>query len=228
MEPEREPRHDAEVAATTTDRPEQVRLVLGVDVVDLTIGRHDLRRDDVVDGQAVLAHEVADATAGDDAADADRTGIAEADDEAVLAGRGVDLGRREAGLGGRRLRRGVDVDRLEPAQVEDDAALGRAVAGAAVAAAPDGKLEPGVGREADDLLDVADVGGADDGGRMEVAVHHLPLPVVAGVGRAEHLARDGSADGIEVEGRGSGRNGHDRLLGHGEREAAGCRGSTPG
>ena len=44
----------------------------------------------------------------------------------------------------------VDVERLHVAQVEDDAAVGHAVAGAAVAAAADGELEAGLARERDD------------------------------------------------------------------------------
>ena len=70
VEPELEARHDAEVAAAAADRPEQVGLVLGVDAAQLAVGRDDLGREQVVDRQAVLAHEVADAAAGRDPADA--------------------------------------------------------------------------------------------------------------------------------------------------------------
>ena len=45
VEPELEPGHDAEVAAAATDRPEQVRLVLGVDVQELAVGGDDLGRE---------------------------------------------------------------------------------------------------------------------------------------------------------------------------------------
>ena len=41
----------------------------------------------------------------------------------------------------------VDLERVEVADVEDDAALGRAVARAAVAAAPDRELEAGLAGE---------------------------------------------------------------------------------
>ena len=63
VEPELEPGHDPEVAAAAADRPEQVRLVLGVDQPDLAVGGHDLGGEQVVDRQAVLADEVADAAA---------------------------------------------------------------------------------------------------------------------------------------------------------------------
>jgi hypothetical protein len=42
VQPVAEPGHDAEVAAAAADRPEQVRLVVGVDDADAAVGRHDL------------------------------------------------------------------------------------------------------------------------------------------------------------------------------------------
>ena len=54
---------DPEVAATAADRPEQVRVVVGVDEPDLAVGGHDLRGEQRVDREAVLAHQVADAAA---------------------------------------------------------------------------------------------------------------------------------------------------------------------
>ncbi len=59
---------------------------LGVDVQQLAVGGDDVGGEQVVDRQAVLAHEVADAAAEREAADADRAGVAEADREAVRAG----------------------------------------------------------------------------------------------------------------------------------------------
>ena len=58
--------------------------------------------------------------------------------------------------------------RLHRRQVEDDPALGRAVAGHAVAAAPDGELEPGLGRERHGPGDVGGVCRLDDEGRVAV------------------------------------------------------------
>ena len=55
VEPELEPGHDAEVAAAAADRPEQVRVRLGVDAEELAVGGHDLGGEQGVDRQAVLA-----------------------------------------------------------------------------------------------------------------------------------------------------------------------------
>ena len=121
--------HDAEVAAAAADRPEQVRLVLGVHAPQLSIGRHDLGGEDVVDRQAVEAAEVADAAADGDAADPDRAGVPEAGRETVLDGLG-DLASGQAGLGPGGPAVGVDLEALHVAEIDDDAAVDRAVAGA--------------------------------------------------------------------------------------------------
>ena len=168
VEAELQPRGDAEVPAAAADRPEEVGVVLGVDVQELAVGGHDLGREQVVDGHAVLAHEEADAAAQRDPADADRAGVAEPGREAVLAGRRRVLARGQAGLGPGGAPLGVDLERAQGGEVEDDAALGDAVAREAVAAAADGELRPGVAGEGDDAGDVGGVGDADDHGRAAV------------------------------------------------------------
>ena len=96
VQPELEPGGDAEVAAAAADRPEQVRVRARVDAQELAVGGHDLGREQRVDRQAVLAHEVADAAAERDAADADRAGVAEAGRQAVRGG-GRRCTRRRSG-----------------------------------------------------------------------------------------------------------------------------------
>jgi hypothetical protein len=63
MQPVAEASGDAEVAAAAADRPEQLRMGLGVHVEHLAVGGHQLRGQQVVDGQAVLANQVAGASA---------------------------------------------------------------------------------------------------------------------------------------------------------------------
>lgn len=53
MQPELELGDNAEVAATTAQRPEQVRVVLLRGTQDLTVGGDHFSRDQVVDGQTV-------------------------------------------------------------------------------------------------------------------------------------------------------------------------------
>ena len=69
-EPELERRHDTEVAATTPDRPEEVRVVLVAGDVEGAVPGDHVRRQQVVQSQPQPPREVADATAEGQAADA--------------------------------------------------------------------------------------------------------------------------------------------------------------
>src|SRR6202040_2225106 len=63
VQAEFEGRHHAEVAATTTDGPEQVRVLLFAGDEKLSIRGHNVGGNQVVERQAVPAGEVSDATA---------------------------------------------------------------------------------------------------------------------------------------------------------------------
>jgi hypothetical protein len=202
VEAELEPRGDAEVPAAAADRPEQVRVVLGIDVQELAVRGHDLGGEQVVDRHAVLADEEADPATERDPGDADGAGVAEARREAVLCGGRRVLARGQAGAGPGGAPVGVDVERLEGGDVEDDPALGAAVARGAVGAAADRELGAGVAGEGDDAGDVGGVGGADDDGgpAVVVGVDDGARLVVVWILRGEDLA-------LEVEGElGSGEH----------------------
>ena len=141
VEPELEAGDDAEVAAATADRPEQVRVRVLARGDLPPIGGDDLDRDEGVDGQAVLAHQPADPATERQPADADRAGVAERGGKAV-SGRGPRvLPGGQAGLRPGETPLRVDVEALHRSEVEDDPALARPVAGQAVAAAADRQLE---------------------------------------------------------------------------------------
>ena len=129
VQPELEAGRDPEVAAAATDRPEEVGMVLGVDVPELAVGRHDLGGEQVVDREAVLANEEPDAAAERDPADSDRAGVAEPGREAMARRRGRVLARGQTRLGPGRPALGIDLDRPQVAKVEHDPALGGAMAG---------------------------------------------------------------------------------------------------
>ena len=210
VQPVGEARRDSHVAAAPADRPEEVRLVVGIDVVDRAVCRDDLGSEDVVDGQAVGAAEEADAAPGRDAADADGAGVPESHGEAVLAdGRGDRAGRRPGpGRDGAGLR--VDVDGGEPAEVDDQAVLDGAVAGAAVTTAAHGDLEAVLDREDDCGRDVLGPGGGDrdTGCHVEVTGEDRVRVAEAGLAGLVDRAVDGSAQ------RGGGDGGVGR--GHGK------------
>jgi hypothetical protein len=114
----------------------------GVGVQQLPVGGHQLGGQQVVDRQAVFAGQVPDAAAEREPADADRGGVAESGGQPVGARRrGVGTG-GQAGLGPRGAVVGFDVQSPQVHEVQDDAPLGAAVAGQAVATAAERQLEP--------------------------------------------------------------------------------------
>ena len=101
---------------------------------DRAVGEHDLGRAQVVDGQPVLAGEPADAARGGEPADADAAVVAGAQRPAVRRERGGHVA-----SSGRRARSAPagslveHLDRVQPRQVDDDAAV---VGGPAADAVP--------------------------------------------------------------------------------------------
>ena len=98
VQPVPEPGRDAEVAAAAPDRPEQIRVCLGIDVQQLAVGRDELGGEQVVDREAVLADEEPDAASEREPADPDRGGVAETRRQSVSAGRCGVLAGGQPGL----------------------------------------------------------------------------------------------------------------------------------
>ncbi len=154
--------HDAEVTASATKGPEQIRVhVLGRHQ-EPTVRRHDVGRDQVVAGEAEAAREVADPAAerqapdpggGDDAA---RRGQPEG------VRRGVQVSPRGAALCPGRPPRRIDADALHPGEVDDHPAVTRAEPRHAVRATADGQVDPTFASEVHRGDDVAGVHRAHD------------------------------------------------------------------
>ena len=125
-------------------------------------GGDDLDREQRVDRQAVLAHEAADATAEGDAAETDRSGVAERRREAVRGDRRGELAGRQPGPRPRDALRRIDVQAAQIAHVDDERIVAAAVAGQAVPAAADGDLDAVETREVDGGGDVAGIDHAHD------------------------------------------------------------------
>src|SRR5438132_14268711 len=70
VQPEFKRRHDAIVAATAADRPEEVLVFSRAGDEKFPVGRHHVRRNKVVEGQSEPTREVADAASEGQAADA--------------------------------------------------------------------------------------------------------------------------------------------------------------
>ncbi len=183
VQPEEEGGDDAEVAAAAPDRPVQVGVLLRTGAGPLAAGEHDLRLDQVVDREAALASQVAEAAAEREPADAGGRDDAARHRQPVLVGRGIHFAPGAAAADSRRPGAGVDLDSLQARQVEDHAVVARSQPAAVVAAAAHGQRELVVAGEGDDFRDVAGVGAARDQGGPPVdhRVVHLAGLVVAGV-----------------------------------------------
>ena len=108
---------------------------------------------------------------------------------------------RQTGLRPGEAALGIDVEALHRAEVEDDAAVVRAVAGEAVAAAADRQREAGLARQDDGPGDVGRVGRADDQRRAPVGVRAVDLAghVVVGAAGQDDRAVQTGLEGFEVE-----------------------------
>ena len=111
----------------------------------------------------MLANEVADAAAEGQSADPNGGRVAEADRETVLAGLLRHPPRGQTGGRGGDARVGVDLQPVEPGEVEHEAAVAGAVPGNDASAAADGEVDPGLPRERDDGCDGRVVDGPHDG-----------------------------------------------------------------
>ena len=123
LQPVPEPRDDAEVASPAPDRPEQIRVRLGIDGDELAIGRHHIRSQQGVDREPVLANEEADPSAERDAADPNGARVAEAGRESLGSGGRRVLGRREPGSCLGCPSAGIDVEHVQVAYIQDDATV---------------------------------------------------------------------------------------------------------
>ena len=168
MQPVLERGRDAEVAAAAAQAPEQLGVLVRAGVHELPVGGHDVSGDQVVAGQADLAHEPADAAAervtGDPGARHQPAGHGEPEGLGCV----IEVRPRAAGLGDGRATGRVDADGGHTGQVDHDAAVAAGEAGDRVPAATDGDLQVLAAREVHRAHDVGDAGAPDDQRRAPV------------------------------------------------------------
>ena len=120
---------DAEVAATAAQTPEEVRLRLGVDVHLFAIGRDQIDRKQVVDRQAVLAHQVPEPAAKRQSGDAGVADDSARRGQGVLLGGAIELAPEHAARGTHRTRVRVELDGLHEREIDHDAVVADGVSG---------------------------------------------------------------------------------------------------
>ncbi len=186
---------------------------LGVDDADGAVGRDQFDGEQRIDGQAEAPDEVPDATAEGQPGDADRARVPEPGGQTVLAdGRGVGGG-GHAGPSPRRATHDIDVDGVEVAHVDDQAAGHGRVARAAMAATAHGDLDTGVPRRGDGQGHILGAARTDDeaGPLVDGTGDHDPHLVVVGVVGGHDAAIEARAQGIQVDGGGVRSGGHARV-----------------
>ena len=106
---EQEAGHHAEIAAAAAQRPEEVRVLLLARGDEAAVGEHDVGLEQIVDGQAVFARQVARAAAERQSGDAGRRDDAEGHRQAESVSGVIDVARgaarvdaNRAGRSGRR------------------------------------------------------------------------------------------------------------------------------
>ena len=192
MQAEGERGDHAEVSAATAQRPEQVGVLRFGRRHHAPVGQHDLGLQQVVDGQAVLAGQVAVAAAQGEPADAGGGDDAGRRRQTVSVGRAVHLRPCRAALDAGDAPVGVHVDAVHRRQVDDEAALDGTETGTVVAAPADGDREVRRPRE---LEGARDVGWSDPqrtitAGRLSImALCSARASSYPGVVGQDHLGR---------------------------------------
>ena len=212
-----EARHDPEVAAASTERPEEVRVLVRARVHHAAVAEDDVGPDQGVDREAVPAHEPAEASAERQAPDARVRDLPRGHREPVFLRRAVELAeeRAAADAHGRALR--VDVDRAQRAQVDAEGPVAHGAPGHGVPARADGERKVRAACRADRGGDVLGVDRVRDRGGMAVdravptgARRVVPSSPGATMRPTKPCVAQSGADGGGGEERGV-HGGHDRV-----------------
>jgi len=189
-QPELELGDDSEVAAAPADSPEQIRVLGGTRPHEVTASGNHVHRQQLVDGEPVLAHQPAQAAAEGQAGDTGMGHNPRRRREPVPLRGAVKIAEQRPGLHARRASFGINPDAVHQRQVDDKSVVADGVPGEAVPAAADGHQDIVPPCEANCGRHVVSFGTARDQARVSAdrAVPHPSRLVVGLVARSNQLA----------------------------------------
>ena len=163
---------------------------LGADLDHLAAGQHQLEREEVVAGEAVLTGEPADPAAQRQAGHPGLGHDPGRDDQPVRRGRGVDVAEPAAAARVHQLALRIDRDLAQPGQVDGQAAVRHGLARHVVAAAADRGRQAVLAGHVDRGHHVLRAGAAQDqaGAPVDHGVPDQPGLLIAWVMRPYDLA----------------------------------------
>ena len=179
MRLEQEARHHAKVAAAAAQRPEEIGVLALAGRDETAVGQDDVRFEQVVDREAVLAREVPGAAAERQARDAGGRDDAEGHRQAERVGGVIDVARRAAGIDPYGSACRIHAHALHHREVDHQSVVAAAKAWAVVAAAADGDEQALVAAEVHRGDDVGDVHAARDQARP--LVDHAVVKSTGGI-----------------------------------------------
>ena len=183
---------DPEVAAAAAQAPEEIRVVIGVDALQLAVGGHELGGAQVVDHEPVAAQQVSEPAAERQPRDPHVTDRRACGGQPVPLGCEVELALAQTGGGPRDGRHRVNGHGLHQRQVDHDRAVAHRMADGRAPTAADGDLQITLAREAQRLLHVIGPRAPRDQRRPAVdrAVPDPPRLLVALLARSQQRAAE--------------------------------------
>src|SRR5262245_12090475 len=187
---------NAEVAAAAAHRPEEVGVLFRAGPAHAAVRHDQLHRAQVVEGQAVLGHEPAQATAQREAGDASGAYHSSGRGQPMDLRLAVVFLPEDAALGSSELRSGIDMDALHRRQVDHEPVVDGGPTGHVVAATADGHFQI---QRPSELYGVSDIGSAPAAGDESRALIDEPVVnaaslVIAGVPRLEEFAGESRSE----------------------------------
>ena len=192
---ELELRDDPEVAAAPAHAPEEICVLVRARLDELSVGGHEIHRDELVDRQSVLAHDPADPAAEREPGDAGVRDDAGRHREPERLRLLVELAEQDARLHARRALLGIDADALHRREVDQQRVVCDRQAGERVPAAPHRDRQAAGAPELDRGDHVRDARAANDHRRVlvERAVPDLAMQVVVRVPGTNDVPRNAAS-----------------------------------